>query len=39
VHRVESLDEMADDAALFVAGRRAGPGALATAHDSGGERR
>jgi acyl-CoA synthetase (NDP forming) len=38
VHRVESLDEMADTLALFVAGRRAGPGALATAHDSGGER-
>jgi acyl-CoA synthetase (NDP forming) len=38
VHRVESLDEMADTLALFVAGRRAGPGALATGHDSGGER-
>lgn len=38
VHRVESLDEMADTLALFVAGRRAGPGGLATAHDSGGER-
>ncbi len=38
VHRVESLDEMADTLALFEAGRRAGPGALATAHDSGGER-
>jgi acyl-CoA synthetase (NDP forming) len=38
VHRVESLDEMADTLALFDAGRRAGPGALATAHDSGGER-
>jgi acetate---CoA ligase (ADP-forming) len=38
VHRVASLDEMADTLALFVAGRRAGPGALATAHDSGGER-
>ncbi|HEU4355865.1 MAG TPA: acetate--CoA ligase family protein [Actinomycetota bacterium] len=38
VHRVDSLDEMADTLALFVAGRRAGPGALATAHDSGGER-
>lgn len=38
VHRVESLDEMADALALFVAGRRAGPGALASAHDSGGER-
>jgi acyl-CoA synthetase (NDP forming) len=38
VHRVESLDEMADTLALFVAGRRAGPGALASVHDSGGER-
>ncbi len=38
VHRVGSLDEMADTLELFVAGRRAGPGALATAHDSGGER-
>lgn len=38
VHRVESLDEMADTLALFVAGRRAGPGGLASAHDSGGER-
>ena len=38
VHRVESLDEMADTLALFVAGRRAGSGALAAAHDSGGER-
>jgi acyl-CoA synthetase (NDP forming) len=37
-HRVESLDEMADTLALFVAGRRAGPGALASVHDSGGER-
>jgi acyl-CoA synthetase (NDP forming) len=38
VHRVESLDEMADTLALFVAGRRAGPGGLASVHDSGGER-
>ncbi|MGZ5353983.1 MAG: acetate--CoA ligase family protein [Actinomycetota bacterium] len=38
VHRVASLDEMADTLALFAAGRRAGQGALATAHDSGGER-
>jgi len=38
VHRVESLDEMADTLALFVAGRRAGPGALGAALDSGGER-
>jgi acyl-CoA synthetase (NDP forming) len=38
VHRVESLDEMGDALALFVAGRRAGLGGLATMHDSGGER-
>lgn len=38
VSRVASLDEMADTLALFAAGRRAGPGALATVHDSGGER-
>jgi acyl-CoA synthetase (NDP forming) len=38
VSRVESLDEMADTLALFSAGRRAGPGALASVHDSGGER-
>ena len=38
VSRVESLDEMADILALFAAGRRAGPGALASVHDSGGER-
>jgi acyl-CoA synthetase (NDP forming) len=38
VARVESLDEMADTLALFAAGRRAGPGALASVHDSGGER-
>jgi acyl-CoA synthetase (NDP forming) len=38
VHRVESLDEMGDTLALFVAGRRAGPGGLASVHDSGGER-
>jgi acyl-CoA synthetase (NDP forming) len=38
VHRVDSLDEMADTLALFVAGRRAGPGGLASVHDSGGER-
>src|SRR4030095_9608384 len=29
---------MADTLALFAAGRRAGPGALASVHDSGGER-
>lgn len=38
VSRVESLDEMADTLALFASGRRAGPGALASVHDSGGER-
>ena len=38
VSRVDSLDEMADALALFAAGRRAGPGALASVHDSGGER-
>jgi acyl-CoA synthetase (NDP forming) len=38
VSRVECLDEMADTLALFAAGRRAGPGALASVHDSGGER-
>jgi acetate---CoA ligase (ADP-forming) len=38
VHRVETLDELGDTLALFVAGRRAGPGALASVHDSGGER-
>jgi acyl-CoA synthetase (NDP forming) len=38
VLRVESLDEMADVLALFASGRRAGPGGLASAHDSGGER-
>jgi acyl-CoA synthetase (NDP forming) len=35
--RVETLDELADTAALM-AGRRAGPGRLASIHDSGGER-
>jgi acetate---CoA ligase (ADP-forming) len=38
VSRVESLDEMADTLSLFAAGRKAGPGALASVHDSGGER-
>ncbi|MEX2421017.1 MAG: CoA-binding protein, partial [Actinomycetota bacterium] len=38
VSRVDSLDEMADTLALFAAGRRAGPGGLASVHDSGGER-
>src|SRR5207247_11390993 len=38
VLRVESMDEMADTLALFTAERRAGPGGLASIHDSGGER-
>jgi acetate---CoA ligase (ADP-forming) len=38
VLRVESLDEMADTLALLGSGRRAGPGGLASVHDSGGER-
>ncbi len=38
VLRVESLDEMADALALFASGRGAGPGGLASVHDSGGER-
>jgi acyl-CoA synthetase (NDP forming) len=38
VHRVKTLDEMADTLELFVAGRRAPAGGLASIHDSGGER-
>jgi acyl-CoA synthetase (NDP forming) len=38
VLRVESLDELVDTLALMSSGRRAGPGALASVHDSGGER-
>ncbi len=38
VHRVETLDEMADTMELFVSGRRAPSGGLASVHDSGGER-
>jgi acyl-CoA synthetase (NDP forming) len=38
VLRVESLDELGDALALFVSGRRAGAGGLASVHDSGGER-
>ena len=38
VVRVESLDEMADTLELLAAERRAGPGGLASVHDSGGER-
>ncbi|HEY6377632.1 MAG TPA: acetate--CoA ligase family protein, partial [Candidatus Dormibacteraeota bacterium] len=38
VLRVEGLDEMCDTLELLCAGRRAGPGGLATVHDSGGER-
>jgi acyl-CoA synthetase (NDP forming) len=36
--RVDSLDEMADTLELLQAGRRAGPGSIASVHDSGGER-
>lgn len=38
VVRVRSFAEMADTLELLVAGRRAGPGGLASIHDSGGER-
>ncbi len=38
VLRAESLDEMADALTLLGSGRRAGPGGLASVHDSGGER-
>jgi acetate---CoA ligase (ADP-forming) len=38
VLRVATLDELADTVELLAAGRRAGPGGLATVHDSGGER-
>lgn len=38
VHRVDTMDEMADTLGLFAAGVRAGPGALGAVHDSGGER-
>ncbi|MDP9295609.1 MAG: acetate--CoA ligase family protein, partial [Actinomycetota bacterium] len=38
VHRVQTLDEMADTLELFIAGRRAPAGGLASVHDSGGER-
>lgn len=38
VLRVDTLDELCDTLELMVAGRRAGPGALAAIHDSGGER-
>jgi acetate---CoA ligase (ADP-forming) len=38
VIRVETLNELADTLELFAAGRRAGPGGLASIHDSGGER-
>ncbi|MFL5797801.1 MAG: acetate--CoA ligase family protein [Actinomycetota bacterium] len=38
VIRVRTLDEMADTLELLQGGRRAGPGALAAIHDSGGER-
>jgi acetate---CoA ligase (ADP-forming) len=38
VHRVWSMDEMADTIGLFAAGRRATASGLAAVHDSGGER-
>jgi len=38
VVRVRSFAEMSDTLELMVAGRRAGPGGLASIHDSGGER-
>ncbi|MGH2779053.1 MAG: acetate--CoA ligase family protein, partial [Actinomycetota bacterium] len=38
VTRVKTFNEMADTLELLSAGRRAGPGGLATIHDSGGER-
>ena len=38
VVRVRSFAEMSDTLELVVAGRRAGPGGLASIHDSGGER-
>jgi acetate---CoA ligase (ADP-forming) len=38
VARVATLDEMADTLELLASSRRAGPGGLATIHDSGGER-
>lgn len=38
VHLVDTMDEMADTLELFSHPRRAGPGALGSVHDSGGER-
>ncbi|MGH2700241.1 MAG: acetate--CoA ligase family protein [Actinomycetota bacterium] len=38
VMRVKTFNEMADTLELMSAARRAGPGGLATVHDSGGER-
>lgn len=38
VHRVWTMDEMADTVELFAAGRRATAGGLGAVHDSGGER-
>lgn len=38
VVRVSTLDEMTDAVELLATGRRAGPGGLASVHDSGGER-
>lgn len=38
VHRVDTMEEMADTLGIFGAGVRARPGALGAVHDSGGER-
>ncbi len=38
VHRVQTMDEMADTLELFAAGRRAPAAGLGAVHDSGGER-
>jgi acyl-CoA synthetase (NDP forming) len=38
VLRVDDIDELCDTVELLVAGRRAGPGGIATVHDSGAER-
>jgi len=38
LHGIPPFAEMSDTLELVVAGRRAGPGGLASIHDSGGER-
>ncbi|CAN5878551.1 acetate--CoA ligase family protein [soil metagenome] len=38
VHRVDTMDEMADTLEIFTSRLRAGPGRLGAVHDSGGER-